>query len=259
MMLDGKVAVVTGAARGIGRAIAQALAKEGARIVIADVLADLARETAGQINDGEAEAIAVVADVGQPGDVDALMAHTKAHFGRLDILVNNAGIAPNRLLLDQPLEEWDRVIRTNLTGTFLCAKAAVPAMEEGGGGVIVNIASISGQRGATGRSAYGVSKGGIIQLTKIMAVEWAERNIRVNAIAPGPVRTDITDHSDATVNSYLSRIPMKTYGTTEAVAAAALFLASDQSSYTTGHVLNVDGGFEAAGLMFPQDQIKGTS
>ena len=259
MTLNGKVAVVTGASRGIGRAIAQGLANEGAHIVVADVLGDLAHESAEQMSTGAAEAIAVVTDVGQPSAVDALMAQTEAHFGRLDILVNNAGIAPNRLLLDQPLEEWERVIRTNLTGAFLCAKAAVPLMMEGGGGRIVNIASISGQRGATGRSAYGVSKAGIIQLTKIMAVEWAERNIRVNAIAPGPVRTDITDHSGATVESYLSRIPMKKYGSMEAVAAAALFLASDQSSYTTGHVLNVDGGFEAAGLMFPQDQIKGAS
>ncbi len=256
MSLNDRVAVVTGGARGLGRAIAFRLAGEGAAIVVADVLGDLALETVKEIRQGGASAIALAGDVGDAEFAQAIASEAKGRLGRLDILVNNAGIAPNRLVLEQSLEEWNRVIRTNLTGTFLCSKAAVPAMEEGGGGCIVNVASISGQRGATGRGAYGVSKAGIIQLTKIMAVEFADMNIRVNAIAPGPIRTDITDHSSATVDNYLSRIPMRRYGSADSVAAAALFLASDESSYTTGHVLNVDGGFEAAGLMFPKDDIR---
>ena len=255
MELEGKVAAVTGGARGLGRAVALRLAGEGAAIVVADRLGDLAEETVEEIRRGGVRAIALAGDVGEAEFAAAIAAAAKENLGRLDILINNAGIAPNRLVMDQSLEEWNGVIRTNLTGTFLCSKAAVPVMERGGGGCIVNIASISGQRGATGRSAYGVSKAGIIQLTKIMAIECADMNIRVNAIAPGPIRTDMTDHSPGTVDSYLSRIPMRQYGTLESVAAAALFLASDESSYTTGHILNVDGGFEAAGLMFPKGDI----
>ncbi|MDA0367612.1 MAG: SDR family NAD(P)-dependent oxidoreductase [Proteobacteria bacterium] len=259
MKLSGKTALVTGGARGLGRSAALAMAREGASIVVIDLLADIVEESAEEIRGTGAEALAMFADISNPELVTEAFAKTQERFGRLDILINNAGIAPNRLIMDQSLLEWEQVLRTNLTGTFLCSQAAVPMMEQVGGGAIVNIASTSGQRGATGRSAYGVSKAGIIQLTKIMAVEFAEKNIRVNAIAPGPVDTAITNHSPGTVEGYLSRIPMRRYGTLEAIGAAALFLACDDSSYTTGHVLNVDGGFEAAGLMFPQDEISGAA
>jgi len=259
MKLSGKTAMVTGGAQGLGRAAAVAMAREGAALVVADLLGELAEQTAEELRANGAEALAVAADIGNPESVSKAFANTQKKFGRLDILVNNAGIAPNRLLMEQSLDEWEKVLRTNLTGTFLCTKAAVPMMEEVGGGAIVNIASISGQRGATGRSAYGVSKAGIIQLTKIMAVEFADKNIRVNAIAPGPIQTAITDHSTGTVENYLNRIPMRRYGTPEAIGAAAFFLASDDASYTTGHVLNVDGGFEAAGLMFPKEEVAETS
>lgn len=259
MKLLGKTAMVTGGAQGLGRAAAVAMAREGAALVVADLLGELAEQTAEELRANGAEALAVAADIGNPESVGKAFANTQKKFGRLDILVNNAGIAPNRLLMEQSLDEWEKVLRTNLTGTFLCTKAAVPMMEEVGGGAIVNIASISGQRGATGRSAYGVSKAGIIQLTKIMAVEFADKNIRVNAIAPGPIQTAITDHSTGTVENYLNRIPMRRYGTPEAIGAAAFFLASDDASYTTGHVLNVDGGFEAAGLMFPKEEVAETS
>jgi len=255
MKLSGKTALVTGGAQGLGRAAAVAIAREGAAIVVADVLGELAEQTAEELRADGADALAVLADIGNPESVSKAFANTKKKFGRLDILVNNAGIAPNRLLMEQSLDEWEKVLRVNLTGTFLCTKTAVPMMEEVGGGAIVNIASISGQRGATGRSAYGVSKAGIIQLTKIMAVEFADKNIRVNAIAPGPIQTAITDHSSGTVENYLNRIPMRRYGTPESIGAAVLFLASDEASYTTGHVLNVDGGFEAAGLIFPKEEI----
>ncbi len=259
MKLSGKTALVTGGARGLGRAAALALAREGASLVVVDLLADIVEESADEIRGTGADAMAMFADISNPESVAEAFAKTQEKFGRLDVLVNNAGVAPNRLIMDQSLEEWDQVLRTNLTGTFLCSKAAVPMMEQVGGGAIVNIASISGQRGSTGRSAYGVSKAGIIQLTKIMAVEFAEKNIRVNAVAPGPVETAITNHSPGTVEGYLGRIPMKRYGTPEAVGAAVRFLASEDASYTTGHVLNVDGGFEAAGLMFPAEEIAGSA
>ncbi len=259
MKLSGKTALVTGGARGLGRASALAMAREGASIVVCDLLADIVEESAEEIRGTGAEALAMFADISNPESVTEAFAKTQERFGRLDVLINNAGIAPNRLVMDQSLMEWEQVLRTNLTGTFLCSKAAVPMMEQVGGGAIVNIASISGQRGATGRSAYGVSKAGIIQLTKIMAVEFAEKNIRVNAIAPGPVETAITNHSPGTVEGYMSRIPMRRYGSLEAIGSAALFLACEDAAYTTGHVLNVDGGFEAAGLMFPQEEIAGAS
>ena len=259
MKLSGKIALVTGGARGLGRAAALAMAREGASIVVADLLADIAEESAEEIREMGVEALAIFADISNPDSVDEAFARTQERFGRLDTLINNAGVAPNRLIMDQSLMEWEEVLRTNLTGTFLCSKAAVPMMEHLGGGTIVNIASISGQRGATGRGAYGVSKAGIIQLTKIMAVEFAEKKIRVNAVAPGPVQTAITNHSPGTVKGYISRIPMGQYASPESVGSAALFLACDDSAHTTGHILNVDGGFEAAGLMFPAEEIAGIS
>ena len=259
MKLSGKIALVTGGARGLGRAAALAMAREGASIVVADLLADIAEESAEEIRETGVEALAIFADISNPDSVDEAFARTQERFGRLDTLINNAGVAPNRLVMDQSLMEWEEVLRTNLTGTFLCSKAAVPMMEHLGGGTIVNIASISGQRGATGRGAYGVSKAGIIQLTKIMAVEFAEKKIRVNAVAPGPVQTAITNHSPGTVKGYISRIPMGQYASPESVGSAALFLACDDSAHTTGHILNVDGGFEAAGLMFPAEEIAGIS
>jgi NAD(P)-dependent dehydrogenase (short-subunit alcohol dehydrogenase family) len=259
MKLSGKVALVTGGARGLGRASALAMAREGASIVVADLLADIVEESAEEIRGTGVDALAIFADISNPDSVDEAFAKTQEHFGRLDILINNAGVAPNRLVMDQALLEWEQVLRTNLTGTFLCSKAAVPMMERVGGGAIVNIASISGQRGATGRGAYGVSKAGIIQLTKIMAVEFAEKKIRVNAVAPGPVETAITNHSPGTVAGYMNRIPMRQYASPEAVGSATLFLACNDSAFTTGHILNVDGGFEAAGLMFPAEEISGAS
>jgi len=250
----GSVALVTGAGRGLGRAIAERLAAEGAAVAVADIDAGAARETAGVLAAGGARGLALAGDVGATADAARLVADTQAAFGRLDVLVNNAGIAPNRLLRDQTLEEWERVLRVNLTGAFLCSKAALPALEVRGG-TIVNIASISGQRGSTGRSAYGVSKAGLIQLTRLMAVEFAASCIRVNAVAPGPVQTALTDNSATATRAYLDRIPLRRFGRAEAVAAAVAFLASDEAGDTTGHILNVDGGFDAAGLIFDQRDL----
>jgi 3-oxoacyl-[acyl-carrier protein] reductase len=177
---------------------------------------------------------------------------TRSSFGRLDVLVNNAGVGLNKPFLTTTVEEWEQQLRVNLTGTFLCAQAAARAMVQRRSGRIVNVASISGQRGGQGRAAYGAAKAGVILLTRVMAVELAPLGVRVNAIAPGPVDTDQSrsTHTEATRRAYRERIPAGRYGEAEEIAAAALFLASDESSWVIGHVLNVDGGFLAAGLMF---------
>jgi 3-oxoacyl-[acyl-carrier protein] reductase len=180
---------------------------------------------------------------------------TLGHFGRLDVLVNNAGVGLNRPFLTTTLEEWNRQLQVNLTGTFLCGQAAARVMTRRGGGRIVNVASISGQRGGQGRAAYGAAKAGVILLTKVMAVELAPLGVRVNAVAPGPVDTEQSrgTHTEATRRAYRERIPAGRYGERGEVADAVLFLASGSSGFVFGHVLNVDGGFGAAGLMFDTD------
>jgi 3-oxoacyl-[acyl-carrier protein] reductase len=252
MSLDGDVAIVTGSGRGIGSEIARRLAREQARLVIADQHEESAQLVADAINAAGGSAAACRADVTSRSDAERLVAQTIETYGRLDVLVNNAGVGLNKPFLETTLEDWQRVLDVNLTGTFLCSQAAARAMMRQGGGRIVNIASISGQRGAQGRSAYGASKAGVIQLTKVLAVELAEHGIRVNAVAPGPVATDMTSvtHSPAVRRSYHQRIPLRRYCRAEEIAEAVLFLASRQSSFVTGHTLNVDGGFYAAGLMF---------
>jgi NAD(P)-dependent dehydrogenase (short-subunit alcohol dehydrogenase family) len=255
MKLTNKVAVVTGSARGIGRAIAEAMAREGARVVVTDRDGEEAARTAGEIG---AAAVAVRADVSNPEDVQALFDEA-ASLGPISILVNNAGIGATRLVVDIDLEEWERIIRINLTGAFLCSQQAARRMiAQGAGGKIVNIVSLSGQKGGVGRSAYGASKAGLEVLTKIMAVELAEHGVNVNAIAPGPIMTEVGRkmHTQETVDAYHRLIPQRRYGEPEEIAAAAVFLASDDASYITGHTLNVDGGFLAAGLMFPFDPAK---
>jgi NAD(P)-dependent dehydrogenase (short-subunit alcohol dehydrogenase family) len=252
MRLNDKVALITGAGRGIGREIALRFAREGARLVIADLNDESARAVAGEIVASGGQAVAVALDVADPKLVDATIAATLQRFGRLDILVNNAGIGSNLSVLEMSLAEWERNLRINLTGTFLCAQAAARAMVRQGSGRIINIASISGQRGGVGRAAYGAAKAGVIQLTRVMAVELASRGIGVNAISPGPVDTEQSrgTHTPATRRAYLDRIPQKRYGEGSEIAGAAVFLASSDSSFVAGHVLNVDGGFDAAGLIF---------
>lgn len=256
MRLKDKVAVITGSARGIGRAIAEAMAKEGARVVITDRDGAEAAKTARNLG---AAALAITADVSRPEEVEALFAESVKAFGRVDILVNNAGIGAARLVLDIGLEEWERIIRDNLTGAFLCSQQAARRMiEQGAGGKIVNIVSLSGQKGGVGRCAYGASKAGLEVFSKIMAVEFADHGINVNAIAPGPIMTDVgrAMHTQETIDAYHRLIPQRRYGEPEEIAAAAVFLCSSDASYITGHTLNVDGGFLAAGLMFPFDPAK---
>jgi 3-oxoacyl-[acyl-carrier protein] reductase len=252
MRLANQVAIITGAAQGIGQAIALRFAAEGARVVIADVNGPAADQTAREIETLGRTARAFEVDVTDAARVAALLEETQTHFGRLDILVNNAGVGLNRPFLTTTLEEWERQLRVNLTGTFLCAQAAARVMVQQGRGQIVNVASISGQRGGQGRAAYGSAKAGVILLTRVMAVELAPLGVRVNAIAPGPVDTAQSrgTHTEATRRAYRERIPTGRYGTREEIANAALFLVSDESTFVAGHVLNVDGGFAAAGLMF---------
>jgi NAD(P)-dependent dehydrogenase (short-subunit alcohol dehydrogenase family) len=246
--LSGKVALITGAGQGIGEAIARLFAKEGASVAIADVVETKARAVAASIASGS---LAVQADVGNEDDVNRMVRATVDAFGRVDILVNNAGIGHVKAFVEIPLKEWDQVIRTNLTGTFLCAQAASKVMQGQGAGVIINVGSISGQRGGSGRAAYGAAKAGVILLTKVMSVELAAVGIRVNCISPGPTETDQVRecHDGATREAYQRLLPMKRYAHPSEIAAAALFLASPAASFVSGHILNVDGGFNAAGLM----------
>ena len=252
MRLKDKVAIITGSGSGIGREMAALFAREGARMVIADIDGESARVAVQEIGADGFESLAVEADISRPEQVGEMMEQTLERFGRLDVLVNNAGIGLNRPFLDTSLEEWERMLRVVLTGTFLCAQAAARIMVEQGAGRIVNVGSISGQRGAQGRAAYGAAKAGVLQLTRTMAVELAPRGVIVNAISPGPVDTPQSrgTHTQATRQAYLDQIPIGRYGERSEVAAAALFLASDETDFVVGHVLNVDGGFKSTGLRF---------
>lgn len=251
MRLEGKVALVTGGARGIGFAIARALVAEGAVPVIADINELGAREAVAGLGHADGQALRV--DVSDHASVAEMVGAIVARHGRLDILINNAGIGGNTPFLDITPEDWNRTIAINLSGAFFVAQACARQMAgRGEGGKIVNIASLSGQRGGHGRAAYGAAKAGLELLTKVMAVELAGHGINVNNIAPGAIETEMARfaHDGATRAAYNYLIPMTRYGTPEEIADAAVFLCSDQARYIHGHTLNVDGGFRAAGLMF---------
>ncbi|MGM4919891.1 SDR family NAD(P)-dependent oxidoreductase [Tardiphaga sp. 813_E8_N1_3] len=247
-----KVALVTGAARGIGLAVAKRFLGEGYRVALLDIERELLDASVKALNDPD-NTLALHTDVSDATAVDKAFAAAQARFGRLDALVNNAGIANFKPLLETTLEEWERIMAVNLTGPFLCTKAAAPLMREHGGGAIVNIASISALRASTLRVAYGTSKAGIIHFTKQSAVELALLGIRVNAVAPGPVETAMAKavHTPAIRADYHDAIPLNRYGGEDELADAIFFLCSDRSSYITGQMLAVDGGFDATGIGLP--------
>lgn len=249
------VAVVTGGARGIGLAIGRWFLANGHRVVLLDIDADTLKPAAAALGAGAGadQVLAVHCDVSQPAQVDAAVKSVLAAFGRADALVNNAGVAVFKPIGQTSFEEWRHVLGTNLDGAFLCTQAFAPVMVATGGGSIVNIASISGLRASTLRVAYGTSKAALIHLTRQQAVELGTVGIRVNAIAPGPVETEMAKlvHSVAIRTDYHDVIPLNRYGTTEEIASAVGFLCSPAASYVNGQVLAVDGGFDAAGVGLP--------
>jgi NAD(P)-dependent dehydrogenase (short-subunit alcohol dehydrogenase family) len=244
--LQGRVAIVTGAARGIGAAIARLFAAEGAHLVIADIDGEAARAIADTLSNAHG----VRADVSSPADAESLAAAAETRFGRLDILINNAGIGLNKPFMDTTPEDIDRIMRVNLTGMMLCSQAALRRMLPAGYGRIVSISSISGQRGNVGRTAYGASKAAIELVTRVMTAELAAPGVTFNAIAPGAIETEMAAalHDPATRRAFQDRTPQGRYGTVDEVAAAALFLASEAAGYVCGQVLNADGGFVSAGF-----------
>ncbi len=248
MILAGRTAIVTGAARGIGAAIARLFAAQGATLVLGDLDAAAVAGLACQLGPAHQ---ALRADVADPADAEALAERAMAATGRLDILVNNAGLGLDKPFMDTTPADLDRVMRVNLAGTLLCSQAALRRMLPAGYGRIVSIASISGGRGNIGRAAYGASKAAVELLTRVMTAELAAPNITFNAIAPGAVETEMAAqiHTQATRRAFHERTPQGRYGTPEEVAAAALFLCSEAASYVCGHTLNVDGGFASAGLL----------
>ncbi|MEE3717612.1 3-oxoacyl-[acyl-carrier-protein] reductase [Tumidithrix elongata RA019] len=241
-----KVAIVTGASRGIGRAIALALASEGAKVVVNYASSSGAAETLVQeILALGGEAIAVAADVSQSDQVDSLIKAATDQWGRVDILVNNAGITKDTLLLRMKLEDWQSVINLNLTGVFLCTRAIAKLMLKQKSGRIINIASVAGQMGNPGQANYSAAKAGVIGFTKTVAKELASRGITVNAVAPGFITTDMTAGLEA--EAILNYIPLGRYGTPEEIAGMVRFLAADPAAaYITGQVFNVDGGMVMA-------------
>ncbi len=249
--LKGHTAVVTGGANGIGRATVGLLGEAGANVVIADLDEAGGAQAVEELTAQGVAALFVKTDVTRGEDVDALIRATTARFGSLEVLMPFAGIGLEKLALDTTREEWDRMIATNLTGSFLVMQAAGAVMAEAGYGRIVAMASISGMRGGTGRVAYGATKGAMITMTRVMALEWAETGVTVNALAPGPVDTALTRkmYDDETRRAYDRAIPMRRFALPEDVAHAALFLALPQSGYITGITLPVDGGFTSSGVI----------
>jgi NAD(P)-dependent dehydrogenase (short-subunit alcohol dehydrogenase family) len=247
-----KVALVTGAARGIGLAVAKKLLAEGWRLAMLDIDSELLCKSVDALAAAD-NTLALNCDVSDSSAVTSAFAEIERRFGRLDALVNNAGIAVFAPLLETSEEDWRRVLEVNLTGPFLCTRAAVPLMRNHGGGAIVNITSISAVRASTLRSAYGTSKAGLAHLTKQLAVELALLGIRVNGVAPGPVETAMAKavHTPEIRADYHDAIPLNRYGLEEELAEAVFFLCSDRSSYITGQILAVDGGFDAAGIGLP--------
>jgi len=245
MRLKNKVAIVTGSARGIGKAIAQRFLREGAAVAINDIDLERAEEIVHEAKSKGKKALAVKADVSNEKEVEEMVNRVYSNFARIDILVNNAGIIKRGSTEDHSYEDWDRVIAVNLRGTYNCSKAVIPIMKKQGCGKIVNVSSIAGKVGDIASApSYGSSKGAINALTKSMARELAEYGICVNAVAPHAVETEMSaEWSQEKRRQLMSQIPLKRLGRPEEVAAAVLFLASDEASFITGEILDVNGGY----------------
>jgi 3-oxoacyl-[acyl-carrier protein] reductase len=242
-MVQGKVAVITGASRGIGKNIALELATSGAKVVVTARSLSSLEELVKEISDNGGEAIAVQADVAVADDVKSIFSSAVEAFGRVDILVNNAGITKDGLLLRMKDEDWDQVLDINLKSAFLCTRAAVKLMSKQKWGRIINISSVVGEMGNPGQANYCASKAGLIGLTKSVALEFARRNITANALTPGYVVSDMTeDLPEKTKDELASKIPLGRLGEAKDISAAVLFLASENAGYITGQVLGINGG-----------------
>ncbi len=245
MRLAGKTALITGAGGGIGQATAQLFSREGAAVVVADYAESAAQGTAQRINAAGGRALALAVDVSQPEQVEAMTAAALEAYGAIDVLFNNAGILIFGSVVDTVWADWQRVLAVNLNGVFLCSRAVIPHMRRQGGGSIINMSSSTGAHDGNGNAAaYVASKGAVTLLTRCMAIDHADDHIRVNAIAPGPTDTPMLRSmmSQAEIDAFAATFPAKRLGRPAEIAAAALFLASDEASFVTGSVIAVDGG-----------------
>ena len=248
--LDGQIAIVTGAARGIGQKIAVKLASEGAKIAVIDLKAEWCEETVEAVKAAGSDALALGCNVAVSQEVDACVKEVIAKFGKVDIMINNAGITKDGLLMRMSDEDWDAVLNVNLKGTFLFTRAvARPMMKNKAadgtqlGGAIINIASVVGIMGNAGQANYTASKGGVIALTKTTAKELGSRNVRCNAVAPGFIQSKMTDVlPDDVKKAYMDTIPLKRFGTAEDIAKCVAFLAGPDADYITGQIISVNGG-----------------
>jgi NAD(P)-dependent dehydrogenase (short-subunit alcohol dehydrogenase family) len=253
MKLSGKVAIVTGASRGIGKGMALRYAQEGASVVLASRSLDLLSTHAEQIRREGGKALALEVDVSHYESVEAMVSRSAEHFGRLDIMVNNAGISMAHPSEDLPPKDWQRALDTDLSGVFYGCQCAARKMIPQGGGCIINITSVYGLVAAPGRAGYCASKAACNMLTRVLAVEWAKKNIRVNALAPGYIRTELVqgviDKGMLPAGAIEKRTPLGRMGEVEDLLGLAVYLASDESSFMTGSVINIDGGWEAYGYL----------
>ena len=253
MKLKGKVAIVTGASKGIGKGIAVRYAQEGAAVVLASRSMDLLSSIAGQINQEGGKALALEVDVSDYESVEKMLDQSVGHFGRLDIMVNNAGISMAIHSEKLSPDDWQRALGTDLSGVFYGCQCAARKMIPQGGGCIINITSVYGIVAAPGRAAYCASKAACNMLTKVLAIEWAKKNIRVNAIAPGYIRTELVqgviDKGMLPLEAIEKRTPLGRIGEVDEILGLAVYLASDESGFMTGSVVNIDGGWEAYGYL----------